>query len=298
MSRNPVTGAEEQIKTNPFGSEHLIHSPVAPMDPQVGFLAVRGLDRKWISILANYSLHYVGDWENGTITADYFGVFATELQRTLRADGDFVGIMSNGTSGEANTWDFLHPGRYPTGYFEKSQLIGSELAHKIFQALPQVSWQAEPRLAVRYQELPVAVRKPSAAETEAARKLVVESDYANFKTVDEDVLQRLYAREQVLLASYPEEVHVPLQALRIGEGIIGALGGEFFAETGLRLKEGSPARHYFTVTLANGYLGYVPPAHELDRGGYETWRCRTSFLEPEAEKKIRTTLAAMIQTFD
>src|SRR5690606_30018808 len=109
LAHNPVTGGIDQVKTNPFGNEDQIDRRVSTMDTQVGFLAVKGVDDRWISVLANYSMHYVGDWENGTITADYFGVFARQIQKKLGAGEGFVGMMSNGTSAEANIWDFMNP---------------------------------------------------------------------------------------------------------------------------------------------------------------------------------------------
>ncbi|RRA98007.1 neutral/alkaline non-lysosomal ceramidase N-terminal domain-containing protein [Larkinella rosea] len=293
VAHNPVSGGVDGVKTNPFGDEQQIDRRVVPVDPQVGFLAVKGSDDQWISLLANYSLHYVGDWENGTITADYFGVFSNEIGRLLNAGPAFVGMMSNGTSGEANIWDFLDPDRYPKAHFAKSDLIGKAIAGKVFEALQTIDWQDNPVLSAQYADVETGVRKPSAEELEAATLLVAETHYENIQHLDMDVLRRIYAREQVLLNDYPDINVFPVQAIRIGDGQIGALGGEFFAETGLRLKENrSP---YFTITMANGYIGYIPPAHEIERGGYETWRCRTSFLEPGAEEAIRTKLAELLE---
>lgn len=292
---NPVTGGLDDIKTNPFGAEAFIDHRASVVDPEVSFLAVRGLDDQWISVLANYSLHYVGDWENGTITADYFGVFSEQIREKLGAGDDFVGMMSNGTSGEVNIWDFLNPGRYPGAFFAKSQLIGSDLAEKICAALPTVDWQTNPQLASQYAEVSVGVRKPTPAEVEAAKTVVATTDFERM-TASADDWYPVYAREQVLLNDYPDSIKFPVQAIQLGSGMIGALGGEFFAETGLRLKAALPGTSYFTMTMANGYVGYVPPAHELKRGGYETWRCRTSFLEESAEEIIRTRLLDLLQT--
>lgn len=291
---NPVTGGLDGVKTNPFGDEQQIDRRVVPVDSEVGFLAVKGLDEKWISILANYSLHYVGDWENSTITADYFGVFSNEIGRLLGSDPGFVGMMSNGTSGEANIWDFLDPDRYPKEHFAKSELIGKDIAKKVFEALQTADWQINPALSAQYTEVVTGVRKPSADELEAAKEIVAESYYENIQQVDRDALRRVYAREQVLLNEYPDTNVFPVQALQIGDVQIGALGAEFFAETGLKLKQNRSS--YFTITMANGYIGYVPPAHEIERGGYETWRCRTSFLEPGAEETIRTKLDELLKS--
>jgi neutral ceramidase len=101
----------------------------------------------------------------------------------------------------------------------------------------------------------------------------------------------------LLLNEFPDTSILGIQAIKIGNLVIGAMPGEFFAETGLKLKQGINLHNYFTISLANSYGGYVPPAHEIDRGGYETWRARSSFLEHNAEEKIREKLAELIRSF-
>jgi hypothetical protein len=85
---------------------------------------------------------------------------------------------------------------------------------------------------------------------------------------------------------------VPLiiQALRVGELGIAAVPCEVFAETGLAIKQHSPFKPTFTIELANGYDGYLPTPEQHRLGGYETWRARSSFLEPQAAPKIFDTL--------
>ena len=68
-------------------------------------LYVRTHAGKPVALLANYSLHYVGGVGPGHASADYFGVFADRVKELLQADRQdppFVGIMSNGTSGDIN----------------------------------------------------------------------------------------------------------------------------------------------------------------------------------------------------
>lgn len=294
VPRNPVTGGADRVKTNPFNDEKQIDRRVSQMDTEVAFMAVRGLDDEWISIVGNYSMHYVGDWKNGTITGDYFAVFSRVIKDKIGAGNSFVGMMTNGTSGEANIWDFLDPDRYPKQHFAKSELIGSDLAAKVATALADTRWDASPRLDVLYKEVSVGLRKPSPEDLETAREIVATADYENISTIDYETLRQIYAREQVLLSEYPDSKLSPVHAMRIGAGLIGGLGGEFFAETGLSLKKESPAEHYFTICFANDYVGYVPPAHEIEKGGYETWRCRTSHFAEDAEALIRKQLAAML----
>ena len=291
---NPVTGKSDLVKTNPFGAEEQIIRPVAKMDTELCYLAVKSTNDQWISLFANYSLHYVGDFGAGIISADYFGEFAMQLKSILNAGDDFVGILSNGTSGEANIWDFVNSNRYPKGDFEKSKLIAKDLAEKLAGSLKDLKWDYEPLISASYEELHLKVRKPSMQEFKEAIQIVKESDYETIKIVDNDALRRIYAREQALLYEGEEIEVLPLQAIKIGNVIIGALAGEFFAETGLWLKANSPMKNYFSIGLANGCVGYVPPAHEIERGGYETWRCRTSKLEKDSESIVREKLLSVI----
>ncbi|RYZ63118.1 MAG: hypothetical protein EOO14_00040 [Chitinophagaceae bacterium] len=293
---NPVSGGGvDKIKTNPFGKERQIVKPQSDTDPEVGFIAIKSLDEQWISLLANYSLHYVGDWDNGTITADYFGFFSEVIQQKLNAGEDFIGMMSNGTSGNINIWDFQQTANYPDCKFEKSKFIGKDIAEKVFQSLQYLQWEEEPAIEVSYTELMIGVRKPDAKELEQAKLVVANSSYENLEINDEG-LQSIYAREQILLNELPNELPFPVQAIRIGEGTIGAIAAEVFAETGLWLKELAGKKKYFTIGLANGNCGYLPPAHEFEVGGYETWRSRTSKLEKTAEEKVRNKQLELIKS--
>lgn len=283
---NPVSGGVDEVKTNPFGMGQFIERCAAQTDPQVSYLAVKGVDNEWISIMGNYSLHYVGDWENGTISADYFGEFSRQIGQKLQAGDDFIAMMSNGTSGDINIWDFLDATIYPSESFKKSELIGNDIAEKVFGSLSQINWENDPVLKVEYEELSVGIRKPLLEDLESAKQIVLESNYENLQATDEG-LRSIYAREQILLNEYPDVLSFPVQALRIGCGIIGGLGGEIFAETGLWIKDNCPFENYFTIGLANANCGYLPPAHEIEKGGYETWLSRTSKLEVNAEEKIR-----------
>ncbi|MGV3601099.1 MAG: hypothetical protein ACO1N1_07835 [Dyadobacter fermentans] len=292
---NPVSGGDDLIKTNPFGAENSILRSIAPTDPEVGYLAVRGTDGRWIGLLANYSLHYVGDWENGTISADYFGVFARALGDKLQAAPEFVGMMSNGTSGDVNIWDFMYPERHPKAHFAKSELIGSDLAGRVFQSMDTLEWKSEVLLDAALELVSIPVTKPSSRELEMAAELVAG---AHFETIepDQEGLKQIYAREQILLNEMPDRRECPVQVIRIGDGMIGGLAGEFFSETGLHLKENSVSAHYFTISMANGNVGYVPPAQEIAKGGYETWRCRYSCLTPGAEDTIREKLLVLAES--
>ncbi len=178
---NPVTGQPDQLKTNPLGAEQYIEGPVAPVDPDVGFLAVKGLDEQWMAVLGNYGLHYVGDWDVDTITADYYGAFSRQIQEKFGAAKIFVGMMSYGTGGDVNIWDFINPDRYPSANLAKTACIAHDLSDRVAEAFWQDSRGKIPLFTVQYKELKLAVRKPSAEELKGAAQTLREYDFQPFE---------------------------------------------------------------------------------------------------------------------
>jgi hypothetical protein len=107
-------------------------------------------------------------------------------------------------------------------------------------------------------------------------------------------LPEVYAHEQIYLHQEPVR-ELKLQALRIGDLGIAAIPDEVFAITGLKLKAMSPLETTFTIELANGSEGYIPPPEQHKLGGYTTWPARTAALEPEAEPKIVEAVLGLLE---
>jgi len=99
----------------------------------------------------------------------------------------------------------------------------------------------------------------------------------------------------VLLSELPPTRELKIQAIRLGGLVIVALPNEVFGSTGLEIKATSPLKPTFTIELANGYAGYVPPPEQHALGGYTTWRARSSLLEEQAEPKIKAKVLQMLQ---
>ena len=123
----------------PMGSSFLDKS-AAPTNPQVSYLAVKNLKDQWISILANYFICYASDVPDHVISADYFGEVYQQLQVELNAGDNFVGIMSNGTSGDVNTFDFKQERNYSDKPDAKSNLIANDVSDSIIYSLRTASF--------------------------------------------------------------------------------------------------------------------------------------------------------------
>jgi neutral ceramidase len=292
-------GETDKVWMNPpFGSPYL-DKPVSKTDPQVTYLAVKNLNNNWLGLLTNYSTHYVADIPTNAISADYFGYIDKFLKIKLNANNNFVGIMSNGTSGDVNTFDFRQEKNYPKGNYEKSELIANEITDSIVVSLNKVAWTSNPIFRIANTNTTINLRKPSKQLLDKATETVRTTNFNALNTTDKAsaAMAALYAYEIVKLNHYePKQVDLPVQAIRLGEGTIGTLPGEFFSETGLKLKAQKPNKFYFTVSLANAMIGYVPPAAQFKLGGYETWLCAGSQAEETAEEKIYLSLLKLLNS--
>lgn len=289
VGANPFGQTGEQCKSVSGKSSSVIR-PAGPVDPQVSILSIRHADGSPLAVLANFSVHYCGGYARGQVSADYFGYFATELQERLNAgDGHppFVGVISNGTSG--NTSSIERGGKsYPAfGWLEES---GRILARQTAEVVAAMAHRSDVTLGMEESEIDLAVRRP-----ESERQAWAEGVLENPQGSHPHRWTRVFAQETLHLAKYPATKRLKLQAIRIGHIGIAGIPCEVFAETGLAIKQESPLPATFTIELANGYGGYLPPPEQHAIGGYETWPARSSCLEIDAEPKIRAEVLRLLE---
>jgi neutral ceramidase len=288
---DPFGGTTDKVKMNPGYLHEGLLKPAGPTDPEVSVLSVRTPGGRPLALLANYSLHYVGDVP--PLSADYFGAFADRIKQLLGAakgEPAFVGILSNGTSGDINNINYgaaAPPRRKP---HEQIRLVADRVARAALEAYKGIKHRDWVPLAAAEKDIELGVRRPSAADVAKAREVIGKAKGGVLRTLPE-----VYARETVLLAKYPAKVPVRLQALRVGELGIAAIPCEVFVEIGLEIKKRSPLRPTFTIELANGYNGYLPTPEQHALGGYETWRARSSYLEVNASRRITKTVLELLQ---
>ncbi|MBX7255590.1 MAG: hypothetical protein K1Y02_04435 [Candidatus Hydrogenedentes bacterium] len=289
---DPFGGTTDLVKTNPSVADPNLMEPAGPTDPEVAFVAVRKPGGSPIALLANYSLHYVGEeGEETHVSADYFGYFARSIETLLKAerqDPPFVGILSNGTSGDINNIDRTKekPEQEP---YTRMQQVGDKLAKEVYRVYRGLQWKPWVSLNAALETLDVAVRLPSLEEVEDAKARLAKAPAEGLTDIAD-----MYALDTVRLANYPAAARVVLQALRIGDVGIAAIPCEVFCETGLALKSESVLKPTFTIELANGYGGYLPTREQHELGGYETWRCSASFLAVDAEEQIRAAALRLL----
>lgn len=259
-----------------------VTGPSGPVDPQISLLAVETADGRPLALMANYSMHYQG---SPLLSSDYFGRFAIHLGRMLGADDKFVGMMSQGTSGDLWSGDYSQPAKPGLDY----DTFAKEIATRVAAACRNIEWHTTLPLAAAETTLTLEYRTPNEVRLNWARGV---------QTALGDKLPQsqpeIYALEAIHLHER-QRTELKLQALRIGDFGIAALPNEVFCLTGLKLKARSPFPITMNVSLANGAEGYIPPPEQHALGGYTTWPARTAGLETGAEPKITAALLGLLE---
>jgi hypothetical protein len=294
INKDMFGGTNDQVRMNPRPGSPELSEPAGPTDPDVSVVCVKSMDDKPIALLANYSMHYVGDTGgDGIYSADYFGAFCRNVEHRLDPDGanGFVAILSNGTSGDCSSTDFRHEQK-PAPPFTRINAAAKDIADDALKCFERAEYRAEAPIKVARKEIVLAIRHGTPAQVEAAKLKVEKAPRHNgqLSPWSPDV----YARETVLLDAFPKKVNVPLQAIRIGDLGIVAIPCEVFCQIGLEIKAKSPLKPTFTIELANAYHGYLPTPEQHKLGGYETWRARSSYLEVGASPRIVTAVMDLL----
>ena len=294
---------EGTATTNPFGGKvndraqmnpgHANPNKIVrtgPVDTAVTILSFVSSDGKPIAVFANYSTHYAGV-PGSVLSADYFAIFAQRIKEKIaekigaeNVPDSFVGIMSNGTSGDANCIDFLNPQRK---FDYKS--VGEETAQAAMDVWQNIQYFDWVPLGMIEKRVAVKNRVPTAEEVQAAKAHLAALPNGEIKTVPD-----VYAQSTVMMEHWASESVIPFQAIRIGEFGITALPGEVYGITGLEIKARSPFIPTMNITHANGGFGYIVPEEQHRLGGYNTWRTQTSCLEVNAEAILRQTVIGML----
>lgn len=292
VAANPFGQEGERIKSV-AGRSSAVIKPAGPVDPQFSVVMVQHADGRPLCLLGNFSVHYHGGYRRGEVSADYFGHFAEAVEAKFKGQAsgsEVVAIMSNGTSGDTGSFQ---RGNRKFAPYEGMKFYGQLLAEEAVRAVEAMTFESSVEIEMVESELAFRVRRPGRDRLQWARNVLAhpESDHGHRWA-------KVYAQEALHLDGYPQQVRHRLQVIRIGAIGIAAAPCEVFAETGLKIKRASPHRHTFVMELANGYGGYLPSAEQHAAGGYETWPARSSYLEVEAELRIRDELLRLLRAVE
>jgi len=287
----------DRLQESPFGERNVrahMHpphqspdhvGPAGPADTDLTLLSLQTQAGQPLAVLANYAMHYFG---SAPISADFCGRFGGSLAKQIDAQPTelpFVGIMSQGTSGDSMWPDYSRPRRKIT--IEEYTNEVAKVAGAAYRTIEYHDWVP---LGMAEASLKLRRRTPDAARLQWAKAVLDQMKQEQPRSKDE-----VYSREQLYLHDQPQ-VEIKLQAVQIGELGITAIPNEVYGITGLKLKAQSPLAPTFNIELANGAQGYIPPPEQHALGGYTTWPARSAGLEISAEPRIVETLLQLLET--
>lgn len=286
----------DRFGTDPFG-ERSVHAMMhpgyrnpnyigesGPADPWFSLLSLQSLDGKPLALLGNFSMHYFSG--HSGLSADYFGEFSRRISKELAPnDESFVGILSQGTSGDSWRADY--------GLAKATNIslekYTSDLVSLATSSLEKTPHRHDLPLAMAETRMTLQRRIPDEKRLAWARKTFPEMGKRRPKNRPE-----VYAEQAIYIHENPQE-EVVLQAIRLGDLALTGIPNEVYALTGLKLKRQSPLTTTMNLSLANGAAGYIPPPEQHHLGGYTTWPARTAGLEVDAEPKIVAAVLALLE---
>ena len=259
------------VAMNPGRQNPNVVRPAGPTDPMVTVLAMVDSRDRPIAMVGNYALHYVGGTAGPEFSADYYGAVGRCLNQWRQAD--FPVLWTNGCSGDINNIDVFSPApkRQP---YEQIERVARDAAEEAARVWEQMTWTDQVSLAALVDRFSVPLRRPTDGQLAESRARLSQKNGVRNR-------EYVLAKEMALTSEMPSPEPTEVQALRINDLAVAALPGEVFCQLGLELKAGSRFQTTMPVGLANGYLGYIPPADAFAQGGYETWLARSSRCAPE-----------------
>jgi neutral ceramidase len=251
--------------------------------------------------LNNFSLNRRIPTEAGIVMSDLLQPIASELFRREPIDRRVRTLQFNGLDGSSIA-TVVHAVCHPV--------------HEM--CLPHISWDFSGEMCRALEEQPDVgtalffngaagdVNPPTVSE---GAKAAVRHGRALAEAVALSLQQRQTVRTKQL-QFHRRITHLPmrslkgrpilrtriayLSALRLGDLAIVFVPGEIFSQTGLAIEEASPFRNTLVVGFSESSIGYVPPRHLFQEGGYEIGPGKWSFLKEDAESMLRKEIDLLL----
>ena len=248
------------VVTNPGLLNPEVDRTIGEIDPEVLTLRIASGDRTR-AILVNFALHC--DTVGGDLVSAGWPFYMAGVIREGVGESVDVAFLQ-GSAGDINHWNVFKGGHLRG--FEEAERIGKIVGAAALQALDNEQEIAPGPVAQAQKHVDLPVVEVAEADYREAKD-EMDKPYDS----DEDfTMERVLALKRVRAYEYPgDHVSAEMQALRLGEAAVVGLPCEIFNALGRQIKEQSASKPTFVVELANGSIGYIGEAHNVDEGGYE-----------------------------
>lgn len=269
-----------KVQFNPGQLNTNIVRAAGPTDPDVAILVVRTADNtRALAGVTIFACHC--DTVGGT---EYSADYPFFLQETLRASfgNEFISAFGAGACGDINHINVAV--KEPLKGFALAERNGATLARTVLAAQNELVTITTPRFAGRSRTLHLPLQEVTSEQTRAAwDKLgTLESENGPF-------MEKVEVVKAVDLANRGKTWPMEIQVFRLDKdtAIVG-LPGEVFVELGLAIKQASPFKRTFVLSICNDRPGYVPTLKAFGEGSYEVTNSR---IKPGGgEKMVETAI--------
>jgi hypothetical protein len=256
------------------------------IDPEVGVLCVRDLNRKIIGMLVNFACHAVHLM--GQLSAGYPGVMCNRLKESYGKD--CVCVFLNGACGNVIHRNYEDPNQNDT-----KEITGGVLAGDVKLIVDKLKFSKQTSLSADSAAINIKYRDFSSLEKNI-------DNLAPFNVFEVLITKGWYrwTLEKLKEAhSRSNNESAEIQVFKIGDTVFGTAPAEYFAQHALRIKKQSKMAKTFVVSLANGWLGYIPHREAFDRiGGHESTCGIWSKMEPAAGDLIADKILELIDNLN
>ena len=261
-----------------------------PDDPSHAALFVRDAATGDLVAIAHHNTCHATCVEGAEFaSADFPGEARRRLREKLGADLPVLYLQ--GASGDTSPWDMF---RAPSRYEPEQRLteVGKTVADETLRLLSRAVFTDSPALQHAFDDLTLAVRLPSDADLDLARRVSDQGEEAAGRW--QYVLQVSgVLRLHETYKDNPADT-LAVHGLRIGDFAVATNPCEFYCQFGLDIKRRSPAPITAIAQLADGFSGYCPTIPAILGGGYSGQAIHWCRLEPYAGYKLVETSARLL----
>ena len=277
------------IVTNPGWGNPEIDKPESDFDRTIGIIRIIQNGRT-AALICNIAQH--GDTIGGNlVSADWYGRFTQEIQYELKTS--LPVLIVDDASGDINHFDFRQKINQ-TNYAEAVR-VGRGYARIVLDALDKLEKLTDEDIVIKNSSVTIPHRRLTEAEVAEAQHVLdtvpdipKEGDFESQDLANKvPAALRFFARRALDCHEKSTPAHdCRLTAIEFGKTLaFVSLPGEPFNGIARAIREKSPFKNTFIISLAQSKSGYVPMAECFARGGYEVQPGINS-VAPEAAQAI------------
>lgn len=271
------------IKTLPKRADPNIRHVEGPIDPEIAAICCKDADGHVVGVLVNFACHATHRMGGDMVSAGYPGALCRRVREAFGVQCTCVFL--NGACA-----NLIHINLSDPDYIDDPEHISRVLAADTVGLIDRMEFSTALDVDARTADIRLPLRDFSALEDDIKRPGFTDPLLAGVDVYSAslEVLTRIRAERDY----EPAQV----QVLRIGDIALACIPAEYFTEHGLRIKMASPIEKTLVVSLANGWVGYVPTEDAFARPcGHETTSALWSKLIPEAGTMLADTALELLR---